>query len=215
MNRLRVIRDLVEHRVTDEELRAANPRPSTRGDCEPGGSNAPELRVNGCPWVCKWNMSYSVVGREVVEHHQPGEPGFGACALDVAERGGADCEEVGHILGITRGAIRQIEMKAFNRVAHPSRAKRLRDFLPERESSVRIQPEPDDFLSMRRFRRDVADRLEAEDEARAGRVSSVSSVARTTQERKARLRRENAARRKTLQRDWLSSPSAERDSFDD
>ena len=38
-------------------------------------------------------------------------------------------EEVGREFGVTRERIRQIEAKALRKLRHPSRSKRLRDFL--------------------------------------------------------------------------------------
>ena len=38
-------------------------------------------------------------------------------------------EEVGQIFGVTRERIRQIEAKALRKLKHPSRSKKLRDFL--------------------------------------------------------------------------------------
>jgi RNA polymerase primary sigma factor len=38
-------------------------------------------------------------------------------------------EEVGKVFGVTRERIRQIEAKALRKLRHPSRSKRLRDFL--------------------------------------------------------------------------------------
>jgi RNA polymerase primary sigma factor len=40
-------------------------------------------------------------------------------------------EEVGHILGVTRERIRQIETKALRKVRHPYRSRKLRDYLTE------------------------------------------------------------------------------------
>ena len=40
-------------------------------------------------------------------------------------------EEVGHELGVTRERIRQIEAKALRKLRHPSRRKRLRDFIAD------------------------------------------------------------------------------------
>jgi len=38
-------------------------------------------------------------------------------------------EEVGHIFKVTRERIRQIEAKALKKLKHPSRSRRLRDYL--------------------------------------------------------------------------------------
>lgn len=38
-------------------------------------------------------------------------------------------EEVGHAFGVTRERIRQIEAKALRKLRHPSRSKKLKDFL--------------------------------------------------------------------------------------
>ena len=38
-------------------------------------------------------------------------------------------EEVGKIFGVTRERIRQIESKALRKLKHPSRSKKLKDFL--------------------------------------------------------------------------------------
>ena len=38
-------------------------------------------------------------------------------------------EEVGQIFGVTRERIRQIEAKALRKLRHPSRSKRLKDYL--------------------------------------------------------------------------------------
>ena len=38
-------------------------------------------------------------------------------------------EEVGHVFGVTRERIRQIETKALRKLRHPSRSNKLRDFL--------------------------------------------------------------------------------------
>ena len=38
-------------------------------------------------------------------------------------------EEVGQVFGVTRERIRQIEAKALRKLRHPSRSKKLKDFL--------------------------------------------------------------------------------------
>ena len=40
-------------------------------------------------------------------------------------------EEVGQMFGVTRERIRQIEAKALRKLRHPSRAKKLKDFMNE------------------------------------------------------------------------------------
>lgn len=40
-------------------------------------------------------------------------------------------EEIGQLFGVSRERIRQIEMKALSRLAHPTRSKKLRPFLEE------------------------------------------------------------------------------------
>ena len=42
-------------------------------------------------------------------------------------------EEVGQIFGVTRERIRQIEAKALRKLRHPSRSRKLRDYLDEAE----------------------------------------------------------------------------------
>lgn len=38
-------------------------------------------------------------------------------------------EEVGKVFGVTRERIRQIEAKALRKLRHPSRSKKLKDFM--------------------------------------------------------------------------------------
>ena len=40
-------------------------------------------------------------------------------------------EEVGQMFGVTRERIRQIEAKALRKLRHPSRSRKLRDFMEE------------------------------------------------------------------------------------
>ncbi len=51
--------------------------------------------------------------------------------LDRCDNTGRTLEEVGRILVVTRERIRQIEAKALRKLRHPSRSRRLRDYVPE------------------------------------------------------------------------------------
>ena len=51
------------------------------------------------------------------------------CALRVAEEGGLTLDGVADVIGVVRERIRQIEAKALRKLRHPSRSKKLKDFL--------------------------------------------------------------------------------------
>jgi len=92
-------------------------RPSTRGDCLAGGSNA----ARPCPWVsCAQHLALDVHERtgnvKVTLPGGDGEPDLDAmrdtCALDVADRGGETLDEVGAATNLTSERIRQLEAGA-------------------------------------------------------------------------------------------------------
>lgn len=93
------------------------PRPKTRGDCVDGGINA----QRPCPFAsCQWHLAVNVnpsgsfsetfEGADFTEMPH-------TCALDVADEGGSTLEYIGHILNVTREAIRLVESKALTKLA--------------------------------------------------------------------------------------------------
>lgn len=96
----RLERDFEEHGVR---------RPRTRGECKNG--------PRPCPWVgCRHHLYL-----EVNPHSGSLKLNFGAvdlhclpytCSLDIADKGRAVLEQVGHVLNLTRERARQIEMHA-------------------------------------------------------------------------------------------------------
>jgi len=76
--------------------------------------------VRPCPYVaCKYHLYLDVSPRTgAIKFNFPDlepEQLTETCALDVADRGGHTCEQVGDLLNITRERIRQIEVAAFGR----------------------------------------------------------------------------------------------------
>ena len=59
----------------------------------------------------------------------PGGEGAAACALAWRMAAARTLEEVGKEFNVTRERIRQIEAKALRKLRHPSRSKKLKDFL--------------------------------------------------------------------------------------
>ena len=72
---------------------------------------------------------------DVIRHSHDGVVQQSAHMADVYKRQGLDdgrartLEEVGREFNVTRERIRQIEAKALRKLRHPSRSKKLRDFL--------------------------------------------------------------------------------------
>jgi len=93
-------------------------RPKTRGDCEPGGSNA----ARPCPWVsCRYHLYF-----DLRRNGRPGRPRAArvpeleeleeTCALDLAAHGGMSHEEVGEALYLSGTRIEQVEKRALRRL---------------------------------------------------------------------------------------------------
>ena len=66
---------------------------------------------------------------EVLRLLTPREERFCACASASRDGHTRTLEEVGKEFNVTRERIRQIEAKALRKLRHPSRSKKLKDFL--------------------------------------------------------------------------------------
>lgn len=103
-------------------------RPKTRAECVGG--------PRPCPFVsCKYHLYLDVQARtgaiklnfpdiEVEEMNE-------SCSLDVADRGGATLEEVGAIMNLTYGGVRQIEVSAMAKIDASREVETLRTFVDE------------------------------------------------------------------------------------
>jgi len=84
-------------------------RPTTRGDCLPGGLNC----ARPCPFVgCRFHLYLDVRPNGNIRLNFPSldpEQLADSCALDVADEGGATLLRVGDSIGVTREMIRQME----------------------------------------------------------------------------------------------------------
>jgi len=104
--------------LTEEDLAtlAEHLRPTTRGDCLPGGCNA----ERPCPWVgCRHHLALKVLGSGRVRLWHPDLEVWElpeTCALDVADRGPESLEKVGAYMGLTRERVRQIEEEGLERI---------------------------------------------------------------------------------------------------
>ncbi|MDP3063717.1 MAG: sigma-70 family RNA polymerase sigma factor, partial [Chloroflexota bacterium] len=66
---------------------------------------------------------------EVLDTLNPRERGVLQLRFGLEDGRSRTLEEVGREFGVTRERIRQIEAKALRKLRHPSRARKLRDFL--------------------------------------------------------------------------------------
>lgn len=87
--------------------------PATRAECENGFRPCPLVR-------CKYNLYLDVseaTGTIKLNfpHLEPWEMRE-SCVLDVADRGGITLEDLGAVLNLTRERIRQIEVRALDRI---------------------------------------------------------------------------------------------------
>lgn len=89
-------------------------RPRTRGECENG--------ERPCPFAgCRYHLFVDVnpkggslkLNFPDMELWELSE----TCALDVADRGGIQLEKLGYVMNLTRERIRQIEMRAVQKLA--------------------------------------------------------------------------------------------------
>jgi hypothetical protein len=115
---------VADAKLTDAELAVQYPRPTTRSECLPGGSNA----ARPCPYVsCRYHLYLNVQRRtgRVTLTFPRREVGDipETCAIDVAERGPQTLQQVGEMLNVSRERVRQIEKAAVRRMA--PRAQRL------------------------------------------------------------------------------------------
>ena len=68
---------------------------------------------------------------EVLESLTPREQQVLRLRFGLDDGRGRTLEEVGQVFGVTRERIRQIEAKALRKLRHPSRSKKLKDFLEQ------------------------------------------------------------------------------------
>lgn len=126
-------------------------RPTTRGDCLPGGCN----EERPCPFVsCRWNLALSVSPAGSLRLEHPGREVWElkeTCALDVAESGGLTLEDVGELVNLTRERVRQIEQRAARALRRPAARLGLGELLEDEPDAVPAAP-----VSLRRVPRAAA-----------------------------------------------------------
>ncbi len=79
--------------------------PARRAECIEG--------PRPCPWsTCRYHLRVERRGLQAAKADVTQE----TCALDLAERGGMKLQEVADVLGVTRERVRQIELRALERI---------------------------------------------------------------------------------------------------
>ena len=81
--------------------------------------------------AASYTLLQEQLGKVLQEHLSPRERRVLELRFGLLDGRTRTLEEVGQYFGVTRERIRQIEAKALRKLRHPSRAKRLRDYLDE------------------------------------------------------------------------------------
>jgi hypothetical protein len=114
---------------------SAPPRPRTWGECKERGLGTPE---RPCPYAgCKYNLALEVsprTGRLVLNPLGEVDALPETCALRAAEAGGMTYDQIARRLGVTKQAVRHIELTALDRLGVKPRVRRLRGEI-DRETS--------------------------------------------------------------------------------
>lgn len=110
---------LTRVRVTERvelALSASEAEPSSRPKTRAGCADVPRP----CPYAsCAHNLFLDVNASGGLKQNfaeLEDMPAEWSCALDVVDRGGATLEEIGSALGISREAVRLIEVRAFDKL---------------------------------------------------------------------------------------------------
>lgn len=119
----------------DQALLDETPRPKVYGDCCVAGLNEDgsprprghlrlwdETAGETCPWVaCAHHLAVEIGPTGGLRVLSGWDDGAGACALELAERGGMSLEETGGFLGVTREMIRQNQARGLAMALYPAK----------------------------------------------------------------------------------------------